>query len=110
TALRDGMNLVAKEYVAARSDLDGVLVLSEFAGAADELPSALQVNPHDIEGMKSTILSAIRMPRDQRRRRMRALRRRVLPNDVAHWARSFLTALDQQAGLNQVPLAEGGHD
>ncbi|MPV48453.1 trehalose-6-phosphate synthase [Pseudactinotalea sp. HY160] len=104
TALRDGMNLVAKEYVAARSDLDGVLVLSEFAGAADELTSALQVNPHDIEGMKTTILSAMRMPREQRRRRMRALRRRVLTNDVAHWARSFLTALAHQGGLNQAPL------
>src|SRR5699024_10134239 len=63
TALRDGMNLVAKEYVAARSDLDGVLVLSEFAGAAAELPSALQVRPHDIARMKSTSHPEITMPR-----------------------------------------------
>jgi len=94
TALRDGMNLVAKEYVAARSDEDGVLVLSEFAGAADELRSALLVNPHDIEGLKDRIMQAIEMPRAYRRNRMRALRRRVLENDVATWSRTFLTALE----------------
>jgi len=93
TALRDGMNLVAKEYVAARSDLDGVLILSEFAGAADELTQALLVNPHDIEGLKRTILTAIDMPHTERRRRMRALRRKVLDNDVDRWARRFLAVL-----------------
>ncbi|MFV0427180.1 MAG: trehalose-6-phosphate synthase [Beutenbergiaceae bacterium] len=93
TALRDGMNLVAKEYVAARSDLDGVLVLSEFAGAADELPQALLVNPHDIEGTKRTIMAAIEMPRPERRRRMKALRRRVMDHDVDRWAADFLRAL-----------------
>ncbi len=93
TALRDGMNLVAKEYVAARADEDGVLVLSEFAGAADELTQALLVNPHDIEGLKRTILAAIDMPRAERRRRMRALRRKVLDSDVQTWATTFLDAL-----------------
>jgi trehalose-6-phosphate synthase len=93
TALRDGMNLVAKEYVAARSDLDGVLILSEFAGAADELNQALLVNPHDIEGLKRTILTAIDMPHTERRRRMRALRRKVLDNDVDRWAQRFLAVL-----------------
>ncbi|MBN9605042.1 MAG: alpha,alpha-trehalose-phosphate synthase (UDP-forming) [Actinomycetales bacterium] len=93
TALRDGMNLVAKEYVAARSDEDGVLVLSEFAGAADELKQALLVNPHDIEGLKDTVMAAIEMPRAERRRRMRALRRRVRENDVAHWSQLFLAEL-----------------
>lgn len=93
TALRDGMNLVAKEFVAARADLDGVLVLSEFAGAADELTQALIVNPHDIEGLKRAILTAIEMPHGERRRRMRALRRKVMDNDVQKWARTFLDAL-----------------
>lgn len=93
TALRDGMNLVAKEYVAARYDDGGVLVLSEFAGAADELTSALLVNPHDIEELKRRILEAINMPEARRRTRMRALRRRVMENDVARWSQSFLAAL-----------------
>ncbi len=94
TALRDGMNLVAKEYVAARHDEDGVLVLSEFAGAADEMVQAVLINPHDIDGSKEAILRAVRMPRAERRRRMRALRRRVQEFDVARWARDFLAALD----------------
>lgn len=93
TALRDGMNLVAKEYVAARVDLDGVLVLSEFAGAADELTRAVIVNPHDIDGLKASILGAISMPQREKRRRMRALRRRVMDNDVQAWATAFLDAL-----------------
>src|SRR5919202_5425717 len=93
TALRDGMNLVAKEYVASRVDDDGVLVLSEFAGAADELKQALLVNPHDIEGLKQTILRAVAMPRQERRQRMRSLRRRVLEHDVDRWSSDFLTAL-----------------
>ncbi|MFB7891422.1 trehalose-6-phosphate synthase [Microbacterium sp. NPDC056044] len=94
TALRDGMNLVAKEYVAARTDNRGVLVLSEFAGAADELPSAIRINPHDIHGMKEAIMRAIEMPAAEQGRRMRALRKKVVENDVASWSRSFLDALD----------------
>jgi trehalose 6-phosphate synthase len=94
TALRDGMNLVAKEYVATRTDNRGVLVLSEFAGAADELGSALLINPHDIDGVKDAIRRAIDMPAAEQGRRMRALRRRVLEHDVEDWSRSFLTALD----------------
>ncbi|MGN8552809.1 UNVERIFIED_CONTAM: trehalose-6-phosphate synthase [Microbacterium sp. SLM126] len=94
TALRDGMNLVAKEYVAARVDNRGVLVLSEFAGAADELPSAVRINPHDIDGMKDAIMRAIEMPPAEQGRRMRALRKRVIEHDVARWSRSFLSALD----------------
>ena len=82
TALRDGMNLVAKEYVASRFDNDGVLVLSEFAGAADELKSALLVNPHDIDGLKESIMEAIEMKKSERSRRMRALRKRVRDYDV----------------------------
>ena len=90
TALRDGMNLVAKEYVASRVDGGGVLVLSEFAGAADELTQAVRVNPHDIEGLKDAVMTAIDMPAEERRRRMRALRRRVRDNDVAAWSARFL--------------------
>jgi trehalose 6-phosphate synthase len=93
TALRDGMNLVAKEYVSTRVDDDGVLVLSEFAGAADEMKQALLVNPHDIEGLKRAILAAVHMPRGERRQRMRALRGRVLEHDVERWSQDFLTAL-----------------
>lgn len=95
TALRDGMNLVAKEYVASRIDNRGVLVLSEFAGAADELGSALLVNPHDIGGLKNTIMRAIEMPTAEQGRRMRSLRRRVREHDVQDWSEDFLDALDQ---------------
>ncbi|KQO62108.1 alpha,alpha-trehalose-phosphate synthase (UDP-forming) [Curtobacterium sp. Leaf261] len=95
TALRDGMNLVAKEYVASRFDNDGVLVLSEFAGAADELRQALLINPHDIEALKVTITRGMEMPRRERSTRMRALRKRVKDNDVARWSRLFIEALDR---------------
>ena len=93
TSLRDGMNLVAKEYIAARTDLDGVLLLSEFTGAADELPRALLVNPHDIAGTKDAVMRAVEMPREERRRRMRLLRRQVTTHDVARWADDFLFTL-----------------
>ena len=95
TALRDGMNLVAKEYVAARSDEKGVLVLSEFTGAADELsPGPLLVNPHDIDGMKDMIIAAATMDPKEQRRRMRRLRRKIMTDDVAKWSESFLAVLD----------------
>jgi trehalose 6-phosphate synthase len=97
TALRDGMNLVAKEYVACRFDEDGVLILSEFAGASDELKRALLINPHDIDGLKETILQAIVMPKRDRAARMRSLRRRVLENDVARWSTEFLRVLESRA-------------
>jgi trehalose 6-phosphate synthase len=93
TPLRDGMNLVAKEYVACRSDLGGALVLSEFTGAAYELNQAFLVNPHDLEGVKDVIESALDQTPEEGRRRMRALRRQVLTHDVDQWARSFLDAL-----------------
>jgi trehalose-6-phosphate synthase len=93
TALRDDMNLVAKEYVASRFDDDGVLVLSEFAGASDELTKAVLVNPHDIDGLKDAIVRAIGMPPAERAARMRQLRRRVFDNDVEKWSSSFLAEL-----------------
>ncbi len=95
TALRDGMNLVAKEYVASRFDEDGVLVLSEFTGASDELKRALLVNPHDIDGVKDAIVAAIRMPARERSARMRAMRKRVIENDVNRWSSNFLQTLEQ---------------
>ena len=94
TPVRDGMNLVAKEYVAACTDGEGALVLSEFAGAANELRQAYLCNPHDLDGVKDAIMSAIDDPREERRRRMRSLRRQVLGNDVHAWARRFFTTLD----------------
>ncbi len=93
TPFRDGMNLVAKEYVACRSDLGGALVLSEFTGAAAELRQAYLTNPHDLEGLKDTIEAAVNQIPEEGRRRMRALRRQVLAHDVDRWARSFLDVL-----------------
>ncbi|WP_214320244.1 alpha,alpha-trehalose-phosphate synthase (UDP-forming) [Nonomuraea sediminis] len=94
TPLRDGMNLVAKEYVSCHHDLQGALVLSEFAGAADELRQAYLVNPYDVEGVKRTMLSAIRATPHELARRMRTMRRRVATYDVDRWASEFLTALE----------------
>lgn len=101
TPIRDGMNLVAKEFVASRSDGDGVLVLSEFAGASAELAEAVHVNPYDVDGASEIYHQALCMREEERRFRMRALRRRVFAYDVEHWARSFLGA------LAHAPLAEG---
>lgn len=93
TSLRDGMNLVAKEYVAARFDERGALVLSEFTGAADELTAALLINPHDIAGTKQMIMHATQIDYREARRRMRRLRRIVLHKDVALWSQTFLSVL-----------------
>ena len=101
TPLRDGMNLVAKEYVACRNDENGALVLSEFTGAADELAGAFLVNPHDIEGLKDAIVRAANTGPAEARRRMRAMRRRVREYDVARWAASFLDTLSKAPGAGQ---------
>jgi trehalose 6-phosphate synthase len=93
TPMRDGMNLVAKEYVACRTDLGGALVLSEFAGAAAELRGAYLVNPHDLDGVKNTILEALEQDPEQGRRRMTKLHEQVVEHDVHRWAESFLGAL-----------------
>jgi trehalose 6-phosphate synthase len=96
TPLRDGMNLVAKEYVACRYDNTGALVLSEFAGAADELRQAYLINPYDINGMKISILEALdARPRDLTRR-MKAMRKTLAENDVTTWANRFLEVLREQ--------------
>jgi trehalose 6-phosphate synthase len=93
TPLRDGMNLVAKEYVAARTDLRGALVLSEFAGAADELDGAFLVNPHDIDGLKRTMLAAMRVDASEAEARMRSLRSHVTTHDISRWAQEYLDTL-----------------
>ncbi len=91
TPLRDGMNLVAKEYVTTRLDGDGVLVLSEFAGAADELTDAVLVNPHDDRALREAIVTAVEMHRHERRARMARLREVVRGSDVQGWAERFLS-------------------
>ena len=92
TPLRDGMNLVAQEFVAARPDDDGVLILSEFAGAADRLREALLINPYDRTAMSEAIRRALRMKAPERHAAMRAMRRRILREDVEWWLESFLSA------------------
>ena len=93
TPFRDGMNLVAKEYVACRFDGDGALVLSEFAGASEELRQAYLVNPYDINGMKAQMLAAYSADEKERTKRMKAMRKTVAEHDVAAWAGSFLEEL-----------------
>jgi trehalose 6-phosphate synthase len=93
TPFADGMNLVAKEYVTCRLDNHGALVLSEFAGASDELKQAYLVNPHDINGLKDSMWRAMHASPDEQRRRMRAMRRHVRDHDITSWARSFLDDL-----------------
>ncbi|MDP1794093.1 MAG: trehalose-6-phosphate synthase, partial [Acidimicrobiales bacterium] len=94
TSLADGMNLVAKEFVAARGDVDGVVVLSEFAGAAQDLDGALIINPYDIDAIKKALLSSLELPHVERTARMESMRDTVRRNDVHHWARQFLERLE----------------
>jgi len=100
TPLRDGLNLVCKEFCAAHADGEAVLVLSEFAGAAEEMGEALVVNPYDIEAVASALYAALTMPAEERRARMTALHRRVSDADNRVWAREFLTAMDQVQTAN----------
>ena len=106
SSLHDGMNLVAKEFVAAREDLDGVLVLSENAGAAQELSDAVMINPYDVERFAQALEEAIDMPRDERRRRMQAMRRVVAGRDVFSWASDILEGLEN-LDPRAVPPAPG---
>jgi trehalose 6-phosphate synthase len=93
TPLRDGMNLVCKEYVASRIDNDGALVLSEFTGAARELPQSWLVNPYDADGLKEAVVAAVEAPIEERQRRMKAMRAHIHQHDVQRWARTFLAQL-----------------
>jgi len=90
TSLHDGMNLVAKEYIAARDDEDGVLVLSKFTGAAVELHDALIVNPYDTQGVAEAIHQGLEMNRAERRTRMQRMRRHLMENNVYRWAANIL--------------------
>ena len=104
SALHDGMNLVAKEYVSAKQNEDGVLILSEFAGAARELSEALIVNPYDTEQFAQAIQAALDMDPEERRDRMRRMRQTVEENNVFRWAATLLSDL-----TNTRP-ARSGHD
>jgi len=104
TPLQDGMNLVAKEYVAAQNPADpGVLVLSKFAGAANELDTALVVNPHDIDGMARTIATALSMPLNERRMRWEAMMTKLLTGTIQQWFAGFIDAL-QDSQRDRGPL------
>lgn len=105
TPLRDGMNLVAKEYVAAQKPSDpGVLVLSQFAGAAEELTEALIVNPYDIDEMARQLHRALEMPLEERRERHAALRRKVFQQDARTWLSSFIAVLERAGKANDDAL------
>jgi trehalose 6-phosphate synthase len=94
TSLRDGMNLVAKEYVAAQDPSDpGVLVLSKFAGAARQLDAALLVNPHDIEALSTAIADAFSMPAEERRERWNAMMKALVAAPLQGWFSDFVVAL-----------------
>jgi len=95
TPLRDGLNLVAKEYVASRIHADGVVILSEFAGAAYQLPEALITNPYSPEDMATTLEQALRMPKLEQQWRMEAMRNRLKAEDIKWWANEFLQYLNQ---------------
>jgi trehalose 6-phosphate synthase len=103
TPLQDGMNLVAKEYVAAQNPADpGVLVLSEFAGAANELDTALLVNPHDIDGMARTIATALTMPLIERRMRWEAMMDKLRSSTIHRWFADFVDSL-QATRIDDAP-------
>ncbi len=95
TSLHDGMNLVAKEFVAARGDGDGVLVLSQFTGACHELRDALLVNPYDTEQLADTLRRALEMPPEERRARMAHMRRTVKEHNVYRWAADLISDLSE---------------
>lgn len=93
TSLADGMNLVAKEYVAAKVNGDGVLILSQFTGAAEELSEAIIVNPYNVEGLAEAIKEALETPHAQRKQRMNRLQEKVKKHDIYWWLESFLSEL-----------------
>jgi len=107
TPFKDGMNLVAKEYVMSRTDLTGKLILSEFAGAATELRGAYMVNPHDTDGIKESILLAMNAGPKETRDRMSRMRRMIFRRNVYDWAKAFLAALQlTQPSLERTALAD----
>lgn len=107
TPLRDGLNLVAKEFVAARTENKGVIVLSEFTGAAWELTEALHVNPYDTDAMKNTYLRALEMPLEEQAARMIPMRARIRRDDIHHWTQAMLGAIENRAPSTPPLLIEG---
>ena len=110
SALHDGMNLIAKEYLTAKNDGNGVLVLSRFTGAARELGQALQINPYDTETFADVLAAALEMGEEERANRMRALRDIVERNNIYRWAGKVLTTLaslrsDTNTGLQEADLS-----
>jgi trehalose 6-phosphate synthase len=106
SSLHDGMNLVAKEFVTARDDEQGVLVLSEFAGAARELTDALIVNPFDVDALAGGLRSALTMPPAEQRRRMRRMRHQVEEHNIFRWAGRLLAEAGRLAAERPVePVA-----
>jgi trehalose 6-phosphate synthase/phosphatase len=110
TPLRDGMNLVSKEYIASHPADDGVLILSEFAGAAEELKEALLVNPYDVDEIAARLKQALAMPPEVRAHRMRALRARVRANNLDVWSNSFLNTLTGRLPLEQAHKIDDAAD
>jgi trehalose 6-phosphate synthase len=107
SSLHDGMNLVAKEYVAAQTGGDGVLVLSEFAGAARELADALIINPYDTEQFAEAIRYGLEMDAGERRARMQRLTRQVDEHNIYRWAANFLSALAAERTHDVEPAGNG---
>ena len=100
TPLRDGMNLVAKEFVSTRVNLDGVLILSEMAGASIELFDSILVNPFDLDQMSESILKALEMPPHEQKRRMLTMQKRLSRYTVQRWAKDFIDSLSKKSSIN----------
>jgi trehalose 6-phosphate synthase/phosphatase len=113
TPLIDGMNMVAKEFIACQRENAGLLILSEFAGAAEELFNAISVNPYDSDGVATSLIDALSTPVEQRRSRIQAMRERVIRYDAQHWARSFIEDLASDSadytGTGQTNIKEAGN-
>jgi trehalose 6-phosphate synthase len=93
TSLHDGMNLVAKEFIAARSENDGVLILSQFAGASQELHGALVINPYDIERSADAIKIGLEMPYEQQQQKMKQMRRLIMRHNIYSWGANILRTM-----------------
>lgn len=101
TPIRDGMNLVAKEYVASKQSESGVLLLSEMTGAIDELPEALSINPNDAASLEKAIKQALRMPKTEQRKRLKSMQERLMLYPVQAWSEDFLSDLSTSVGMRQ---------
>ena len=99
TPVRDGMNLVAKEFVSTRVDKDGVLILSEMAGASKELFQSILVNPFDLNNMAEALLHAVNMTKNEQIERNKRMQIRLKRYNVRHWAKEFMRGLEQQSKI-----------